>query len=308
MLFLLALPAAVFGQASASPAANAEQCTNCLPVDDEQLPVIDTFINPVRGLNAGVSLSGIHDSATGWATLANPSISYSFNGRFSADAGIPVYLFRLAEVSSPHPAPTADLVARRGELGDVIIGLHAQFFPAIVQYRITTSFSAPTGDQAYGLSTGRVTFDVNNHFERNFRRLTPEVELGAGDSSALVDRTVPRHYTSLGPLAHFQAGFTAFLLYGASVESDAYEQLPLGDQKIYGYSRRRKATVITGYNVNEDNGFFNTLYIPMNRHIKFSGYYSHSLRLRTDTAAIGISYVLRAPAPVDDLPIDDLFQ
>jgi hypothetical protein len=295
-------------QIPASSTSGTQNCTECLPLDAPQIPDIYDFTGIVHGFNAGLTVSGIHDSATGWATLTSPFVSYSFNRTFSLDATLPIYMYRLAETRSTHPRPDAHLVTRRGELADMIFGLHAQFFPAYMQYQVDAAVTAPTGDQTYGLSTGRVTFDINNRFERTFGRLTPTLELGAGDSSTLVNRTVIKHYTSLGPLAHFQAGFIVDLLRGASFQSDVYEQLPIGDQKIYGYSRRRKATVVTGHNVSEDNGFINSLDVPVNRHTTLSGYYSHSLRLRTDTAAIGVSYILRTPAPVDDLSIDELFQ
>jgi hypothetical protein len=37
-------------------------------------------------------------------------------------------------------------------------------------------------------------------------------------------------------------------------------------------------------------------------------YYSRSLRLHTDTAAIGITYVLRSAPATEDTPMDDLFR
>ncbi|MEO6910423.1 MAG: hypothetical protein ABI158_05815 [Edaphobacter sp.] len=292
---------------SQSSSSSGEDLTQPLPDESEQIPDLYSFTVPVHGINAGLSVLGVHDSAIGWATIATPFVSYSFNPKFSADVTLPVYMYRLAENISPHPSPEDHLVALRGKPADMIFGLHAQFFPALARYEVTASITAPTGDQEYGLSTGQVTFDINNHFERTFSRFTPKLELGMGDSSTLVNRTVAKHYTSLGPLAHFQAGFIVDLVHGTSFESDAYEQLPLGDQKIYGYSRRRRATVIKGRNVSEDNGFINSLDIPLNRHVTLFVYYSHSLRLRTDTAAIGINLILRGPTQIDDFLFDDLF-
>jgi hypothetical protein len=263
---------------------------------------------PLHGWNAGATFSGVHDSVTGWATLFTPSIGYSFNDIFSIDATIPIYMYRLAESRSTHPKPTARLVNQRGEPGDVVLGFHAQFIPRLFQYQITGLVTAPSGDKAYGLTTGRVTFDVSNHFERTFGRLTPNLDIGAGDSSTLVNRTVTKNYTSLGPLAHFEIGLCVDLFHGMSFESDAYEQLPIGDQKIYGPSRNGKATVVTGHNVTEDNGFTNSLDIPFGGHITLSGYYSRSLRIHSDTAAIGITYILRAAPATEDDPIDDLFR
>jgi hypothetical protein len=268
------------------------------PVDAQDDPQVPGLSSSLHGWNAGVTLSGVHTSTTGWATLATPALGYSFNDIFSADATIPIYFFRLAESLSTHPQPDATLVPLRGELGDLVFGLHAQFIPPLFQYQLTGAFAVPTGDEVYGLTTGRVTFDINNHFERTFGHLTPNIEVGGGDSTTLVNRIVTKNYTSIGPLAHFQLGLGIDLPHDASFETDAYEQLPLGDQKIYGPSRRSTATIVTGHNAIEDNGFINALDIPLNRHITLSGYYSRSLRLRTDTAAIGITYVLRgSPTP-----------
>jgi hypothetical protein len=263
---------------------------------------------PLHGWNAGATISGVHDSVTGWTTLFTPAIGYSFNDTFSIDATIPIYMYRLAESLSTHPKPNARLVNQRGELGDVVLGLHAQFVPRLFQYQLTGLVTAPTGDEAYGLTTGRVTFDISNHFERIFGRIIPDLEIGAGDSTTLVNRTVTKNYTSLGPLAHFQAGVGVQLFRGIFFESDAYEQLPIGDQKIYGPARHGKATVVTGQNVTEDNGFTNSLDVPLTGNFTLSGYYSRSLRFRTDVTAIGISFVLRSPPPTEDDPVADLFR
>jgi hypothetical protein len=262
----------------------------------------------LHGLNAEITLSGVHESTTGWATLFTPAIAYTFNHIFSVDATLPVYTYRLAESLSKHPKPNAQLVIQHGEPGDIIFGLHAQFVPARFLYQATAAFTAPTGDQVYGLTTGRVTFDINNHFERSFGRFTPNLELGGGDSTTLVNRVLNKNYTSLGPLAHAQVGLGVELFHRASFETDTYEQLPIGDQKTYGPSRHGHALVVTGHNAIEDNGFINVLDIPFDRHTTLSSYYSRSLRLRSDTVAIGITYLLRGAPPAEEISIDDLFR
>ena len=307
IFLLLALPASA-QRTLDKPLETSESASQSTPSETKDLPQVPGLTSTLHGWNAGLTISGVHDSVTGWATLATPAIGYSFNDIFSIDASIPIYFYRLAESRSTHPKPTQQLVNQRGEPGDIVFGLHAQFIPRLFQYELTGAFTAPSGDEAYGLTTGRVTFDVNNHFERTFGRLTPNLELGAGDSSTLVNRIVTKNYTSLGPLAHFQVGLGVDLLRGISFESDAYEQLPIGDQKIYGPSRHGNATVVTGHNVTEDNGFINSLDIPLDSHFSLSGYYSRSLRLHTDTAAMGITYVLRAAPDTENDLIDDLFR
>jgi hypothetical protein len=262
----------------------------------------------LHGFNAGLSIVGIHDSVVGYSTLATPTVGYSFNDIFSIDATIPIYMYRLAESLSARPKPTQLLVNQRGELGDVVLGFHAQFVPSLFLYQVSLAVTAPTGDEAYGLTTGRCTFDLNNHFERSFGRLTPNLELGVGDSTYLVNRIVNKNYTSLGPMSHYQIGLGLELFRGISFETDAYENLPIGDQKIYGPSRNGKATIVTGHSLTEDNGFTNSLEIPIDRHTSLSTYYSRSLRLRIDSVAFGITYVLRVPHPSPEQSLDDLFR
>jgi hypothetical protein len=307
ILLLLALPACAQLPSEGPPGPQPSTSQPTAP-DAREVPDVPGISDSLHGWNAGATFSGVHDSVTGWATLFTPAIGYSFNDTFSIDATIPIYMYRLAESRSTHPKPNAQLVNQRGEPGDIVLGLHAQFVPRQFQYQLTGLVTAPTGDEAYGLTTGRVTFDVSNYFQRSFGRITPNLEIGAGDSSTLVNRIVTKNYTSLGPLAHFQLGLGFDLIRGMSFETEAYEQLPIGDQKIYGPSRNGKATVVTGHNVTEDNGFTNSLDVPLTRQFTLSGYYSRSLRLHTDTTAVGLSYVLRSAPTTEDSAIDDLFR
>jgi hypothetical protein len=260
--------------------------------------------------NAALDVTSIHTSNTGWATLASPSAGYRFNSIFSADATLPIYFYRLAESRSAKPKPNATLVNQRGEVGDLILSGHAQFLPRLFDYELTGAVTAPTGDKPYGLTTGRVTFDISNQLERNFGRLTPTLEIGGGDSSTLVNRLVTKTYTSLGPLAHFQTGLAAQLTSRISLEGDAFEQLPIGDQKIYTSktTKNKTTTVVTGRNVSEDNGFNAVFEATLDRHTVFTSYYSRSLRLHLDTVSVGLAYFLRSSTPEPDLTLEDLIR
>jgi hypothetical protein len=309
IVFLLSLLSPALGQVPVQTAPDphppSATSTSANQADVPQIPGLSPSL---RGWNAGVTFSSAHDSTTGWATIFNPAIGYNFNDVFSVDATIPIYMYRLAESRSTHPRPNAQLVSQRGEPGDIIFGLHAQFVPATFLYQATFAFTAPTGDEAYGLSTGRMTFDLSNQFQRTYGHFTPLLEIGAGDSTTLVNRTVNKTYTSLGPLAHFQVGLSLDVVRSIVFETDLYEQLPIGDQKIYGRSRNGKSIVVTGYNVTEDNGFTNVLDIPFGTHTTLSGYYNRSLRRHTDTAGVGITYVLRPAPATEDSAIDELFR
>ncbi|MBS1798218.1 MAG: hypothetical protein JSS95_00180 [Acidobacteria bacterium] len=264
----------------------------------------------LQRFNGGVTLSSFHESLTGWSTLMMPAVSYTINDTFSVDASIPIYFFRLAESTKAHPKPNNLLVAQRGELGDAVFALHGQFLPKLFIYESTFSFTAPTGDQDYPLTTGRVTFDLNNHFERTFGRLTPVLEIGAGDTTTLINREVTKTYTSLGPLAHFEVGCGIMLFRNLSFETDAYEQLPIGDQKIYSAYRKGHPIIVTGFNVTEDNGFISTFDVPLDHRTTFSSYYSRSLRRSVDTVGVSMTFLLRgAPQEEsDDAVMNELFR
>lgn len=277
------------------------------PVRDEPKA---TGMFSLRRFNGGVTLSSFHESLTGWATLMTPAVSYTINDHYSVDASIPIYFFRLAESTKARPKPNALLVAQRGELGDAVFALHGQFLPKLFSYESTFSFTVPTGDQVYPLTTGRVTFDLNNHFERTFGRFTPVLEIGAGDTTTLINREVTKTYTSLGPLAHFQVGVGLNMLRNLSFECDAYEQLPIGDQKIYSAYRKGHPIKVTGFNVTEDNGFISMFDIPLDRRTTFSSYYSRSLRRSVDTVGVSMTFILRgAPQEEsDDTTMNELFR
>jgi len=254
------------------------------------------------GFNASLTFTGLHESDTGYATLLTADAEYNFNDTFSMDASFPVYLYRLAPSLRNNPPPGQLLVPLRGDPGDTEFGLNGEWSNRAFSYIGTFSFTAPTGDATYGLSSGHWTVDYTNHFEHTFGLFTPDIEIGIGDSNELANRSINQNYTSLGALSHFQAGFSLDLIHDSSLSIDAYEDLPIGDQKIYQSVRRGHIIInqATGVNLSEDNGFINELEIPLSDHLTLSGYYIRSLRLHTDSAAASLTYTFRVPPP-DDL-------
>jgi len=258
--------------------------------------------------NAGVTLTSVHDSAAGWYTLVTPAIAYKFSQRYSMDLSMPVYLYRLAETESttqsPPPPPgqpvqvqtTSKLTPHTFDPGDVFLAAHAYFTRNRFSETLTPSMTLPSGDSGDGLSTGRVTFDMDSHSALWLSRSALLLDLGSGDSTSLFNRVVTRNYTSLGYLAHFQLGLMFTLPYRTAFQSVAYEALPLGDSKIYTTLTRPgfpDLTVVSGRSVSEDNGFTNTLSVPLTHHLALQGYYNRSLRLHTDTVGMGITFIAR---------------
>ena len=275
----------------------------------------------LRRWNAGSSLTSVHDSAAGWYTLVTPAMAYSFSRHYSMDLSMPIYLYRLAESESttPSAAPpgppgsppppvttTSQLVAHKFDPGDVFLATHAYFANRLMTETLSPSITLPSGDTGDGLSTGRVTFDLDSHSTLRLRQSALLLDLGGGDSTSLFNRLVTRNYTSLGYLAHFQLGGMVALPMRSTYQAVAYEQLPLGDSKVYTTLPRPGTpqpigasgppSVVSGRSVIEDNGFTNSLSVPLTSHLTLQGYYNRSLRLKTDTVGMGITFVARGQA------------
>ena len=60
------------------PSAHGTQTShNEVSLDSEEVPDVPGLSAPSHGWNVGITISGVHESVTGWATLAIPSAGYS---------------------------------------------------------------------------------------------------------------------------------------------------------------------------------------------------------------------------------------
>jgi hypothetical protein len=266
------------------------------PAHLEQVPRVPGVSTLLRGLNAGVTFSAVHDSSIGWYTVATPAVSFTFSPHYSADASISVYPSRLVQNRDLGTLRTQQLVLAFGDLGDTVIGLHARFNSRMVHNTTTASFTLPTGDDAEGLGAGKATFDFSDHMEHYFGKTGLLLDFGAGNSSGLFNRLVTNDYTSLGALAHFQQG-VVFWLFGRNyVQSVAYEQFPIGNQTVFtgpGPPGFPGLTVVFGNGLGHDNGVTTSLGIPIGANLTLSSYYNRSFEQNLDTVSTGITYVLR---------------
>jgi len=297
----------------AVPKAEQGAVATPTPTKESEVPDVPGLSSVLKGFNAGFTVSGVHDDYTGWGTSITPALGYAFNDTFNADVSVPIYFFRLAPTTKARPKPNALLVPTRGEMGDVVLAGHMHFAPEHYEYQATAALAIPTGDAKDGLTTGLTAFDFTNHFDVPVWKLSPNLDIGMGDNASLVNRISTKNYQpSQGPLSHYQIGVGMSLPLGASFDVGAYEQLPVGDQKIYAPSpRNEKILVVTGRKIAEDNGIITSMDVPMGGHMTFSGYYNRSTRYRSDTVAIGYTYVLRGappPAGIPDATLDELIR
>jgi hypothetical protein len=254
-----------------------------------------------KGLNASLATSSQHDSSNGWSSVVTPDVAYRFGRHVSIDAAVPIYAYINIDANIGTKAkPVYAYAPKKGVPGDTSLMFHYEANPFEFGYNGTVSLGLPSGNTNYGLGAGQPTFNFNNHIERSFGIVTPDLEVGYGDASGLVNSRVKKSYTSVGPLAHFQAGASVELPRGMDFEADIYEDLPLSSDLIYSTTRKGKKKVTTSSNVGpaEDNGFLTTLDMPLAAHVTMSGFYNRSLRDHDDTAGFSLTFLMRAPPRV----------
>lgn len=269
------------------------------PAVRQSVPRVPGVGSLLNGVNAGVSFSSVHSSVVGWYGVAVPAVSYTFSPHVSADLSLPVYFHRLVRNSQLSETKPQSLLLDRLAVGDTQLALHGYFHGKNFEDVVTLSSMAPTGKRSEGLGTGRVTFDFDNDLGRSFGSTIFNLDLGLGDSSGLANNLLLRDYNSLGALAHFQTSISRWVLGRALVQASAYEQLPIGDQKIYMEMAIRSiesgrtfyVTQVEGNGISEDNGLTVSTGMPLGAHLQFSGYYNRSLRLKQDTVSLGMTYL-----------------
>ena len=256
------------------------------------------IIPVTRGFNASLGTSSQHDSSNGWSSLLTPSIAYRFNRHFSVDAVVPVYLYINIDANVGTKArPVYRYSPKKGVFGDTTLLFEGDASAFSIDYIGTFSLGLPSGNTAYGLGAGQVTYNFNNHLEKYFGRFTPDVELGFGDTSRLVDQRVQKTYVAVGHMAHFQAGVAVELPRNMMFEAVAYEELPLSKELVFSTTGKGKKKVTTATNISpsEDNGFLTSLDIPMSPHVILSGFYIRSLRDHDDLGGFSFTFLLKAP-------------
>jgi len=262
--------------------------------DPEQFQLRDRKV-----LTFSLISSSIHNSVLGWTQMTTPVVAYRFNRHWSVDLSVPAFFSIHSYVAQTiPPATTYKLETLRHLVGDTAIATrYTTDFGRAFTYTGSATMSLPTGADSYGLGNGQVTYNINHRVDYGTRWAAPFVETGIGDTSSLVDREIQRTYTTIGHIAHFQAGSAFLLPFRSAFTASAYENLPIGDQKIYRPVRVNHAWVerAVGVSLAEDNGVDTILEIPVNRNVIVSGFYSRSLRLKYDTSGVSVTFSLRNP-------------
>ncbi len=255
-------------------------------------------------------------NSEGQVYILNSSVGYNFNRFFGVFTGLPVYLVRTSSSISGTTSSSTN-----SGIGNFYVGLRLSLNNPLVNYSSTLTGWAPTGDTNTGLSTGRATFDWDNRLDRGFSNWTPFLDLGVGNT--ITDtRFFRRPFTSLGRVAHFEAGTDLTIFPAVSIGASAYDIEPWGQQRVFsrlvqrqsglpggtpGTSGRGRvfetsAETIGTADLTRDHGFNGWVEVKPVKALAFELGYSRSVRYALNTVSFGVvvnlsSLVNRRPGP-----------
>src|SRR5260370_25531615 len=135
-----------------------------------------TELTDESGMTLHERISG-SGSRLGFISKFDTAVGYQFNRYLAVEGGLPFYTVHPSNsVSQTTGAQSATGIGNA--YGDVRLTL---LNPAV---NLTSLFTvaAPTGDKNTGFSTGHVTYDWSNLFDRSFGRVTPFVDLGIANT------------------------------------------------------------------------------------------------------------------------------
>jgi len=220
----------------------------------------------------------------GFITDLNSTIGYIFNAHLSMHTGVP-YLF-------VRPSTSKTGTTAVSGFGNPYVGLTYTDKGPIVDFATSLNGAVPVASSAKGFSTGRATFDWNNHFDHGFDLLTPFLDLGVANSISDT-RYLHRPYISLGKLAHFEGGGELDLGDKFSISASGYYILPWGPQKIFKRGKKGSSGSISGGpSLTRDDGVNLGLDYNLTRFMDLNAGYSYSAYSVLNTFSFGIEFNL----------------
>lgn len=189
--------------------------------------------NEEGGWDAYEYFSG-SSSALGQVMKLDTSVGYTFNRYFGMDVGIPIYFVHASASSASSGFSSGTGV------GNAYLDLRVIVRNPAVNYASVLTGMVPTGNENLGLSTGRFTFDWDNHFDRDFGSLRPFADLGIANTISDTHFFV-RPFTTLGIVSHFEGGATYRVIPFVRLGASLYDDLPSGQQKIFSKLKGRQS-------------------------------------------------------------------
>jgi hypothetical protein len=182
-----------------------------------------------QGMTVYSTLAGSYSSSGSVFQMSN-DVGYNFTPHLGMDAVVPIYFIL------PPAQKSAFATATTG-IGNFAMDGRMSLSLFVVDYQPTATIAFPTGSITKGFSTGSVTYDLDNHFERDFGFVTPFLDADVGNSlnngSRPGHNKIQRPYLTLGKVANFMAGPQFQITDRLTLSGDVYQVVPWGPQTLF---------------------------------------------------------------------------
>lgn len=180
-----------------------------------------------RGLKVYTTFEGSNSSA-GNIFDVNNMLGYDFSPALGFDLGAPYYFVV--------PPAQRGVASTATGMGNFYLDGRATLESRVADYLPTATVTFPTGDTSKGLSTGSVTYDLDNRFEHEIGPWTPFFDVDVGNSLDNSGnrrfRRAHRPFTTLGKVAQFKAGPELQITERITLSADYYRVVPWGPQTV----------------------------------------------------------------------------
>ena len=156
------------------------------------------------------------------------SAGYNLTNHFGVDFGVPFYFAGGTSTS----ATGTKVSSSASGMGAPYIAARAMYKDDSFRYGARFAVFLPAGDAVNGLSTGKTTFDWNNHFEDSAGRFTPYGEIGIANTVMNTGK-YNRPYSQFGNNIHVEGGANVDVTDKVSVGGSLFDIFPWGTQAIY---------------------------------------------------------------------------
>lgn len=231
-------------------------------------------------------------------------VGYNFTPLLGVDAVIPLYFV-------VPPAPQSVFSPSMAGIGNLKVDGRVSLPLPFVHYQPTVTIAFPTGSTSKGFSTGVMTYDLDNHFERGFGLIGAFLDIDVGNS--LYNGNTPgrimiqRPFLTLGDVAEFTAGPQIRVTGHWSVSADVYQAVPWGQQTFVSrilpagaigsgglHNRVFEVSHLTvgGAGLASDNGYDASVEFSPTRYLDLTAAYDHSIHFAENTLAFSAGFNL----------------
>jgi hypothetical protein len=169
-------------------------------------------------------------SPSGSLLRADSQVGFDMSRLLGFDVSVPIYFVI-------PPVQQNNFSLATPSLGSVAADARLSLPLPLVEYQATATIAFPTGSMSKGLSTGTVTYDLDNHFEHGFGLFSAFLDADVGNSLnngiGPFRSQVQLPYLTLGYLVEGKVGPRIHIIKNLNVTADAFDVVPWGPQTVF---------------------------------------------------------------------------